>query len=220
MSIHSEELEALPSPRPEQNDKRRRILEAAIQVFAARGFYNARVSDIAREARVADGTIYLYFKNKDDLLISLFEDRMDEVLRIFREEVGVEGSAAQRLQRFIEVHLRLVSEEPVLAEVLTVELRQSAKFMREYRAPKFAEFLQLLEDIIEDGRAAGEFSPETDPRVLRLVIFGALDEVSMQWVSGRRRPFGLDEAAQQIWSICAGGILARPQLHSANGDGA
>lgn len=179
-------------------------------MFAARGFYNARVADIAREAGVADGTIYLYFKNKDDLLISLFEDRMDAILSRFRAELSRVPDASGRLRRFIELHLSMVAEDPTLAEVLTVELRQSAKFMREYKAPKFGEYLDLLGQTVELGRQTGEFRSDVDTGILKRAVFGALDEVSLYWASSRRRPYGLEAAADQLWSLCTQGLVPRP----------
>src|ERR1700749_4916826 len=88
--------------------KRERILDAAVKVFAAEGFYNAKVSQIAQAAGVADGTIYLYFKSKDDLLIQLFEDRMERVNATLREALATEESAALRLKRVVRLHLELV----------------------------------------------------------------------------------------------------------------
>ena len=176
-------------------------------VFAARGFYNARVSDIAREAGVADGTIYLYFKNKDDLLISLFEDRMETIIGVFREELGRFETARQRLRRFIELHLAMVEEQPTLAEVLTVELRQSSKFVHEYDAPKFREYLSLLAEIVELGRRTGEFRANLQPLLVKRALFGALDEVSLFWVSARRKPYDLADAADEIWNVFAHGML-------------
>ena len=188
-------------------DKRERILRAAIEVFARKGFYATRVSEIAEAAGVADGTIYLYFKNKDDVLISLFEDRMDLLIARFRETLAGVTTTEEGLRRLIHLHLELVAAEPTLAEVLTVELRQSAKFMREYKATRFAEYLSVWQELIERGRAAGEIREDIDPALSSLVLFGALDEVSLQWVSSRRRPYELEQAAQQIWNICAGGMF-------------
>jgi TetR/AcrR family fatty acid metabolism transcriptional regulator len=220
--IHSapdQEVAAIAQPRTNgTTDKRRRILEAAVHVFAARGFYNARVSDIAKEAGVADGTIYLYFKNKDDLLISLFEDRMEAILGRFRGELSRVPDAAGRLRRFIELHLGMVAEDPTLAEVLTVELRQSAKFMREYKAPKFGEYLDLLGQTLELGRQTGEFRSDVDPAMLKRAVFGALDEVSMVWASSRRRPYELEAAAEQLAQMCTHGLLARDAAGKKTGE--
>ena len=193
---------------PRRRERRTRILNAAVRVFAARGFHHSRVSDVAREAEVADGTIYLYFKNKDDLLISLFEERMEGIVDTFKNAVRGLESPRARLRRFIELHLEMVADQPELAEVLTVELRQSAKFMREYKAPKFSEYLDILREIIRDGQQRGEFRREVDPALTRRIIFGALDEVSLYWVSTRRPRETLQHAVEELWHLCAGGLLA------------
>src|SRR5262245_10589054 len=112
-------------------DKRQRILTSAMRVFASKGFFGAKVAEIAQQAGVADGTIYLYFKSKDDLLISLFEAQMEranqELLRAMEGAVN----AVEKLKRFITAYMDLVAENRHAAEVITIELRQSAKFMKE-----------------------------------------------------------------------------------------
>src|SRR5436309_12914212 len=123
------------SRRPEGH-KRERILDAAVRVFAEKGFYNAKVSDVARLAGVADGTIYLYFKSKDDLLISLFEDRMERINAQVREAIASAKGAPERLRRLCQLHQALVESNRPMAEVISVELRQSSKFIREYANPK------------------------------------------------------------------------------------
>ena len=115
-------------------DKRSRILEAAVKVFARHGYFGARVSDIARRARVADGTIYLYFRSKEDILVSLFDEVMAEHVDKGREELrAVEGTEA-RLLVIAKHHLRLLGGNRDLAVVFQVELRQSTKFMKRFTA--------------------------------------------------------------------------------------
>src|SRR5262247_3903339 len=124
MTAHSSE------PGKNGGDKRERILDAAERIFAQHGFFAARVSEIAKEAGVADGTIYLYFKNKDDLLISLFESRMDRVNSHLAAQTALYRGPREKLLAFIKAYLALVKTQPAAAEVLTVELRQSSKFMK------------------------------------------------------------------------------------------
>jgi TetR/AcrR family fatty acid metabolism transcriptional regulator len=196
-----------PRERTQRSERRASILEAAIETFAQRGFHHARVSDVARQAGVADGTIYLYFKSKDDLLISLFEEKMEEIVSRFREEVNRHEHSEQRLRRFIELHLRMVAERPALAEVMTVELRQSAKFMREYKAPQFGAYLALLGEIISYGQARGEIREGFDPLLTRRIIFGALDELSLYWVSARRADHSLERVIDELWGLCCTGCF-------------
>ncbi|HEX7843812.1 MAG TPA: TetR/AcrR family transcriptional regulator [Kofleriaceae bacterium] len=166
-------------------DKRERILVAAERIFARHGFFAARVSEIAREAGVADGTIYLYFKSKDDLLISLFENRMKQVNDKLRQAIA-DRPPTEQLRAFIQTYLQLVSDEPTAAEVLTIELRQSSKFMKEYDNPQFADFLRMLGGIIADGQARGELDPAIPGHVAARMIFGILDELALAWVLAKQ----------------------------------
>src|SRR3954470_2632956 len=129
------------------SDKRERILSAAERIFARHGFFAAKVSDVAKEAGVADGTIYLYFKSKDELLISLFERRMQQLNGALK--AAITGNPPRdQLRSFIRTYVQLVHDEPAATEVLTIELRQSSKFMKEYDNPEFVDFLRTLGGII------------------------------------------------------------------------
>jgi TetR/AcrR family fatty acid metabolism transcriptional regulator len=167
-------------------DKRERILTAAERIFARRGFFAAKVSDVAKEAGVADGTIYLYFKSKDDLLISLFERRMQQVNEALREAVAGIDSPREQLRAFIKTYLQLVHDEPTAVEVLTIELRQSSKFMKEYENPQFADFLRLLGGIIADAQERRELDRSIPAHVAARMIFGVLDELALAWVLAKQ----------------------------------
>ncbi len=206
---------------PPASGKRERILDAAVKVFAAEGFYGAKVSQIAAAAGVADGTIYLYFKSKDELLISLFEDRMDRVLATLREALAAPADGAvARLRRVIELHLELIEANPEMGEVITVELRQSAKFVREYDNPKFAEFLRLIAGAVADGQREGELRADVDPQLTARALFGALDEIALSWIVRAPRPAGrpgaprergkLRAAADQLATLFLHGLRAAP----------
>src|SRR5690606_22455440 len=172
--------------------------------------FHARVAEIAREAGVADGTIYLYFKNKDDLLISLFESRMERVnaeLTAAIERAGSEPAA--RLRAFIDTYAALVVGSPALAEVLTVELRQSAKFMKEYQNPRFGDFLKILAGVVESGQEAGAFDSEMPAPVVARAVFGMLDELALAWLLGRGEKFDMVRAAGAIGSLVLRGLERR-----------
>jgi TetR/AcrR family transcriptional regulator, fatty acid metabolism regulator protein len=214
MTIHS------AADRGDRAEKRERILSAAERVFARRGFFAARVSEIAKDAGVADGTIYLYFKSKDDLLISLFEARMKQVNGALREAIAGTPPAEQ-LRAFIRAYLRLVHDEPGAAEVLTIELRQSSKFMKEYENPQFADFLRLLGGVIAAGQERGELDPAVPSHVAARMIFGILDELSLAWVLARQpisapspgaRPkkFDIVRAADWVVALVTSGLERRP----------
>lgn len=166
-------------------DKRDRILLAAERIFARHGFFAARVTEIAKEAGVADGTIYLYFKNKDDLLISWFEHRMKAVNEDLRAAIA-DVPPRDQLRAFVRRYLQLVHDEPTAAEVLTIELRQSSKFMKEYENPEFADFLRMLGGIIAAGQERGEIDASIPSHVAARMIFGMLDELSLAWVLSKQ----------------------------------
>lgn len=196
-------------PTDDNSDKRKRILEGALRAFAEKGFYNTKVSEIADEAEVADGTIYLYFKNKDDLLISLFEDRMEWIIdRIQRELEHVEGGIVEKVRRFVALHFQLAIENPDLAEFITVELRQSAKFIKEYDNPKFGDYLGLLKDLIEEGQQEGVFADVLDARLASRAFFGALDEVLLQLTLTEVEPEDVSEEVEQVSSMLIDGLRA------------
>jgi TetR/AcrR family transcriptional regulator, fatty acid metabolism regulator protein len=197
---------------PPPEGKRERILEAAIKVFAAEGFYNAKVSQIAHEAGVADGTIYLYFKSKDDLLINLFEDRMERVNANLREAIDTESTATARLKRIVKLHLQLVEQNRDMAEVISVELRQSSKFIREYSNPKFAEFLRTIAGAVVEGQRTGELRTGIDPYVFARALFGALDEIALAWLvkhPGSKASIELPRAAEMLGDLFIDGLAAR-----------
>ena len=215
MAIHYAS-EALQNPRSsvsreKTSEKRQRILAAALKVFAQRGFYSANVSEVAREASVADGTIYLYFKNKDDLLIQLFEDRMEYLICRLRE--GLEkagGSVPDRLMTMIRAHLQISAESPSLAEFITLELRQSSKFVKEYQNEKFSEYLTVVRNLIEEGQQDGSLRSDLDARVAARAVFGALDEMLLTLtLAGRTSDDEIDAAAHQVHQLLCGGLLPR-----------
>jgi len=191
--------------------KRERILRAAIKIFSQKGFFSSKVSEIARSAGVADGTIYLYFKNKDDLLISLFEEKMAEVVADVREQVAAGDGALSRLRIFIENHMSLLVREAGLIEVLQVELRQSNKFMKEYVPVKFLEYLDVISEILELGKREGTFRQDLNVTVARRAVFGALDEMALAYVLSRKRKYNPADAAAEIYRIFAEGLCRTGQ---------
>ena len=187
-------------------DKRARILEAAVRVFAKNGFYATRVSDVARAAGVADGTIYLYFKSKDEVLLSLFEDRVEKLLSYMRDELPKLVGAPAKLRRIIELQLGLLEGERDLAEVLTVILRQSTKLLKEYAAPKFTAYLEAIAAVVSEGQAAGVFRRDVSPLLVARLTWGALDGIALTWALGRAEHGALLRAAGQVADIMLRGI--------------
>jgi TetR/AcrR family fatty acid metabolism transcriptional regulator len=192
-----------------RTDKRVLITDAAVEVFAEKGFHQARVSDIAQRAGVADGTIYLYFKNKEDLLLSIFEEKMDMLLNRLGDALTGATDPVDRVRRFAAFHFDQVRTHRSVAEVLQIELRLSNKFLKEYRPEKLWAYLGVFGQIVREGQAAGVFRADADPFLMSWAFFGAMDEVAMQWVLSRKaNRFPLEDAATQIADVFVRGMLA------------
>jgi len=187
-------------------EKRDRILRAAVTIFSRNGFFNSKVSEIARAAEVADGTIYLYFRNKDDLLISLFEEKMGEVVEDVRRRIAVGANTLDRLRIFIENHMDLLERESGLVEVLQIELRQSTKFLKDYTPVKFFEYLEVISDILEEGKRQGVLRSDLNVSVARRAIFGALDELSLTYILSRKPKYHPTVTAAELSRLLLEGL--------------
>ena len=188
------------------NEKHHRIIEAATKVFAKNGFYQSKIAQIAKEAGVADGTIYIYFENKDDILISLFEEQMKAVLDNMTLQLTKIDDPAEKLEIFASTHLDLIEKNKDMAEIIQVELRQSGKFMKEYKNERFLEYLDIIGDIISEGQKRGLFRKDVIPGVAKRAFFGALDEVSRFWVLSSRKQYDIRTVAKQISGFFLNGI--------------
>ncbi|MDP9002031.1 MAG: TetR/AcrR family transcriptional regulator [Myxococcota bacterium] len=210
MSESSLSARRRPASRAKRSgDKRERILDAAVRVFAKKGFHATRVSEVATAAGVADGTIYLYFKSKDDLLVSLFEDRVERLLAFLEAELPQSTTAPEKLCRIIELQLGLLEGERDLAEVITVILRQSTKLMKEHAAPKFNAYLDVIARVVAGGQLAGELRDDVSPHLAARAIFGALDGITMTWALGKADRGGLSRASGQLAELVLRGLAPR-----------
>lgn len=211
-SLSARRLRARPGEkRVRGGDKRERILDAAVRVLAKKGFHSTRVSEVAKAAGVADGTIYLYFKSKDELLVSLFEDRVERLLAFLQADLPRSGNASDKLRRIIELQLGLLEGERDLAEVLTVILRQSTKLMKKYAAPKFNAYLDSIARVVADGQATGELRDDVSPHLVARAMFGALDGIAMTWALGKADRGGLVRASGQLAQIVLRGLAPKDE---------
>ncbi len=189
-------------------NKHQKILQAAIKVFSEKGFYNSRVSEIAKEANVADGTIYLYFKNKDDILISLFEEEFGKIVQNMRAALEKDQDALQKIKRFAITHLSIVSKQQELGEVMGVEVRQSSKFMKEYINKPFIEYLNIIRSVVTEGQEKGLIRKDLTPGIMKRAFFGALDEMARYWVLSTQKKHSIDDAALQISDVFIRGMMS------------
>jgi TetR/AcrR family transcriptional regulator, fatty acid metabolism regulator protein len=208
MNIHSVALSAVPRRDPAAGPKRDAILRAAIDEFAERGYFNAQVADVARAAGVAAGTVYLYFRSKDDLLVSIFDRSMREALAAGRAAVADLDDPRERLRRLARGHLARLGADRKLAVVFQIELRQSTKFMERFSSSLLRDYLGLIREAIADGQRDGLFRADLKPTVAAKMLFGALDEMATNWILSKRR-YALEADADPVVDLFINGARTR-----------
>jgi len=187
------------------SERSQQIIDAAIRVFARAGYYNSRVSDIAREAGIAAGTIYLYFKTKDEILVTLFREKMAAWVASVRGEIAGERDPVTKIRRIVALHFDALEANPDLAEVLQVELRQGHKFFRGASAREVSAYFELIGGVLEEGIASGQIRKDLPVRLATKVLFGAMDQVATSWVLGKRTS-RLTDAADAVATIFLEGV--------------
>lgn len=190
-------MEQMPPSIPDAQSasgKRDRILRAAVDIFARSGYFNARVTDVAKEAGVADGTIYLYFENKDDLLISIFRQHSENFLARLRKMLAGADDPEAKTRKLIHLHLELFGSDRALAIVSQVELRQSLKFMAQFSSEGVADYFSVIRSVIEEGQATGRFHANMNPQLAAKAVFGVLDEMVTSWVLSDREAVLVEQA--------------------------
>ncbi|SEQ83299.1 TetR/AcrR family transcriptional regulator [Piscibacillus halophilus] len=185
--------------------KYKKIIDAAVEVIAENGYHASQVSKIAKRAGVADGTIYLYFKNKEDILVSVFQEKMGQFIERIEEVIVEHHSADEKLYRLIDMHFRQLSENPSLAIVTQLELRQSKKELRMKINDVLKGYLAVVDRILEEGMNEGTFHAHLNVKLVRQVIFGTLDEVVTNWVMKEQR-YDLVGQAKEVHFIIANGL--------------
>ncbi|WP_096435998.1 TetR/AcrR family transcriptional regulator [Alteribacter populi] len=191
-----------------KGQKFEQIIDAAVKVIAENGYHHSQVSKIAREAGVADGTIYLYFKNKEDILISLFEVKMGSFVEKSKERLAHDTPIEEKLKLLIEMHLKQLEADYDLAIVTQLELRQSNLALRTRINEVLKGYLGLIDSILTEGMEEGFFSAELDKRIARQVIFGAIDEVVTNWVM-KDHKYDLVPLAQSLNQMLLSGLKQR-----------
>jgi len=185
--------------------KRELILRAATRVFARNGYFNSKVADIARAADVADGTVYLYFKSKEEILHSIFDQNMAEAIASGRKLIKALSDPREKLHRIARLHLERLGADRDLAVVFQVELRGSTKFMEEFSAAGFAEYLDLLCKIFEEGQRSRVFRKDLNAKVVSKILFGALDEMATNWIISHRN-YQLEPMADVVMDVFLNGV--------------
>lgn len=186
--------------------KRERILRAAVDVFAEHGYFNAKVAQIAKSAGVADGTIYLYFDGKEDLLITIFREHTRNYLQALEQLLANVNRADERLRIAVKHHLETLGRDRALAIVAQVELRHSLKFMSLLSQQEVADYLGQIRKIVEHGQAQGAFRRNVHPQLVAKSIFGILDEMVTSWMLSEK-DYDLGAQAEQVADLILTGLI-------------
>ncbi|MBS3943374.1 MAG: TetR/AcrR family transcriptional regulator [Dethiobacter sp.] len=181
------------------------ILEAAVKIIARHGYHRTRVADIAREAGVADGTVYIYFSKKEDVLISLFQVMMARFVDGLRLQMKQCRDANEKLMTVISYHLATLENHPEQAKVTQIELRQIDQEINEGISGPLMEYFKVIEEVIEEGKNEGLYRQDLDVRTARKVIFGAVDEVVTCWVMSKK-PYTLSKLAGPVFHLLVRGL--------------
>lgn len=184
--------------------KRERILRAAVDVFAQTGYHNARVSDVARVAGVADGTIYLYFTNKEELLVTIFREAAHRHFDVLKEALRTASDPSEKIRIAIAHHLRAFGADRALAIVMQVELRQSLKFITQLTRDEVTAYLTMLKQIVEEGQKQGTFRSNFHPQLVANSIFGIVDELVTAWILSEKEYVLADQSGEVAELVLSG----------------
>jgi TetR/AcrR family fatty acid metabolism transcriptional regulator len=182
--------------------KEDRILEAAVRVFAERGYHGGSMATVAQEAGVAAGTIYLYFERKQDLLITLFRRDLGDYIERCRPALAEAPAGVPRLRLLVGHHLAFFEEDRARASVFQIHAREPDPILSEGIRPVVAEYFDIIGDVLSEGVRTGAFAADLDVRLARHVFFGALDDVVTGWLKASR-PYSLLRSLEPLAAMLA-----------------
>lgn len=183
-----------------KSSKFERILDSAIKIIGQKGFHGAKVKDIANDAGVADGTIYNYFNNKEDILVTIFKVKLEEYVDMAKKEISGVDNPEEQLRILVKYHFKVMTETPYLANVLQIELRQPIKDLRVKVRRHLKNYFRLIEQVIEEGIQRGVFNKDLNVYIAREVYFGTLDEIVSTWIF-KGRGWDLQETSEKLLPI-------------------
>ena len=187
-----------------KEEKRKKILEAAIRIFARNGYFNSRVSEIAKEAGVADGTIYIYFQSKEEVLAAIFEEALQQFIAISKETLKEVHEPARKLETIARLQLQYLGSNRDLAMVFQIEFRHNIMFMERFSKTRLRDYFAIIQEAILDGQESGLFR-NINSKFATKLFFGMIDELVTSWlISGKDYP--LEDAAEPMTRVFVNGI--------------
>ena len=168
--------------RKKDEEKRKKILDAATKVFARVGFSNTRIQDVAQEAGIAHGTVYLYFKSKDDIFISIFQESLGELIDYISSEVQKKDSAEDKLRRMISLQLDVIEENPDLTKLILIEFPRTGNFLTDRNIDVLSNYIDVIGDVLRNGIEEGIFSTNVKPDIIATMIYAAMQGIATRWI--------------------------------------
>jgi TetR/AcrR family fatty acid metabolism transcriptional regulator len=188
-------------------DKRRVILDAAVRVFARRGFHACRVADIADEAGVAYGLVYHYFTSKDEVLDTLFLERWNVMLETIREVDAQPITVREKLEAIASFIIDSYRHDPDLMKVIIVEVTRAANSFGQTHLGQIRTAYELIGEIVSEAQAEGSFKPEIEARFAAMAFYGAIEQLLTGWIFGLL-PQGEEHFERAKWlvveTVCGG----------------
>ena len=189
-----------------KSEKKRRIEAAAIQVMAQNGYHRTTVSQIARAAGVADGTIYLYFENKDDLLLKTIDEITERFIQDGIKILATKDSPIECLRMWARLHLENLGSDENLACIFQIELRHNVSLMKRFSETKLRKYFSYVEGYIHKAQDQGQVRTDINPWLAAKILFGALDEAATNWVLSNK-DYDLVDMAEPTLDILLNGML-------------
>ena len=195
-------------------DKRRVILDAALKTFVRRGYSDTKVAEIAAEAEVAEGTLYNYFPSKEEMLLALFDEKWGGIVEEVKKKLSHFVDPNKKLKAMFSMVVRMFQKDRHLAEIFLIDVKQSSIFLNNYPINRVAEFINLIEEILEEGKRKGIYRKNLDTRVAKMIIFGAAQGILLSWalsessaVKDKTFKFSLFRAARALRDIFKSGLV-------------
>jgi len=187
--------------------KRERILKAATTVIAQKGYHGTKIADVAKLAGVADGTIYLYFKNKDEILLTILSEALGKLNKKLASQLESLSETETKIKKIIEHHFEFIAQNDSLAQVFQIELRGCSTFMRGGVFPELRDYLKIIEEVISYGIKRERINEDIDIKITAKAIFGTLDELSTIWVLRKKHP--IEKMTETVFELFCNGLLKK-----------
>jgi len=192
-------------PRKKDEEKRKNILVSATKVFAEKGFADTKIQDIANECGVAHGTIYLYFKSKDNLFMSIFQENLGELIAYISSEIQKETSSEDKFRRMISLQLEIIESNPDLTKLILIEFPRTGNFLENGNIDMLSDYIDMIGDLLDEGIKEGTFSTGIRTEIVATMIYASMQGVATRWLLDGMS-YGLKEIEEQVADFLLKGL--------------